>query len=314
MREIIKKATREAYGDTLVELGKEHKEIVVLDADLAGATKSGNFKKVFPLRFFDCGIAEGNMMSVAAGLATVGKVPFASTFAMFASGRAFEQVRNSIGYPGLHVIIGASHAGLSVGEDGATHQCLEDFALMASIPGMTVLSPSDYYQTVNAVKAAYEMKGPVYIRLCRMANETFHNDENETFEVGKGIVLREGNDVTLVATGLLVSETLKAADLLAEEGVGARVIEMPTIKPLDLPLLQAAAKETKGLVTVEDHFAGCGMGAMIAAALAETTPARVIKVGVQDKFGQSGSPMDLFEAYGMTAPHIKEKAMLLMAE
>ena len=307
MREIIKKATREAYGDTLVELGKEHKEIVVLDADLAGATKSGNFKKVFPLRFFDCGIAEGNMMSVAAGLAAAGKVPFASSFAMFASGRAFEQVRNSIGYPGLHVIIGASHAGLSVGEDGATHQCLEDLTLMRAIPGMVILSPADDVEAKAAVKAAYDYDGPVYLRLGRCAVPVFNDENTYKFELGKGIVLKEGSDVTIVATGLCVSEVLQAENLLAADGINAEIINIHTIKPLDKELILRSAAKTGKVVTVEEHSVIGGLGSAVCDVLSENLPTKVMKIGVNDTFGESGPASELIQKYGLDANSIYQK-------
>ncbi len=313
MNEIINKPTRAAYGEALVELGAEHKDVIALDADLAGATMSAMFQKAYPDRFIDCGIAESNMMGVAAGLATCGNVPFASTFAMFAAGRAYEQVRNSIGYPHLHVIIAGSHAGLSVGEDGATHQCLEDMALMRQIPGMTVICPADYYEMKAAVKAVYDLDGPCYLRLCRLATPSVHNNEDYTFEVGKGITMREGNDVTLVATGLMVEKALEAADLLAEQGVSARVIDMHTIKPIDVALLQKAACETKGIVTAEDHFADGGLGSAVLDALCDQK-VRVRKVGVQDRFGMSGKPAELFEAYGLTAQNIVAQALAIVNE
>lgn len=310
MSEVKAVATRDSYGAALAELGKEHDDLVVLDADLAAATKTGVFKKAFPARHFDCGIAEQNMMGVAAGMAAMGLVPFASSFAMFAAGRAFEQVRNSIGYPHLNVKIGATHAGISVGEDGASHQCCEDFALMRSIPGMVVLCPSDDVEARAAVKAAYEHKGPVYLRFGRLAVPVFHDAENFRFEIGKGEVLREGGDVALIATGLMVAEAMDAACLLAEKGVQARVINLCSIKPLDTELVLKAAHECKKIVTCEEHSVIGGLGEAVCAAVAEAGIAcRVQRVGVNDEFGHSGSAKELLKQFGLSAEHIAETAL-----
>lgn len=305
MAEMI--ATRDSYGKTLVELGKTH-DFVVLDADLAGATKTAYFKKEFPNRFIDCGIAEGNMMSVAAGIAATGKPVFASSFAMFAAGRAFEQVRNSIGYPHLNVKIGATHAGITVGEDGATHQCLEDLALMRTIPGMTVINPADDVEAKAAVKAALEMNGPVYMRFGRNAVPVINDAAHYRFEMGKGIKLRDGNDVTLVATGLMVSMSLEAAELLAAEGISARVINIHTIKPIDAEILLAAAKETGAIVTAEEHNIIGGLGSAVAEVLCEGCPVPMRRVGVNDSFGHSGKVQPLLEMYGLTLTAIAAKA------
>jgi len=275
MSEVKKIATRESYGNALVELGKEHENLVVLDADLAAATKTGNFKKAFPDRFFDCGIAESNLMGVAAGLAAAGMVPFASTFAMFAAGRAFEQVRNSIGYPHLNVKIGATHAGISVGEDGATHQCNEDIALMRTIPGMTIISPSDDVEAKAAVKAAYEMEGPVYLRFGRLAVPVFNDNPDYKFEIGKGVELRDGKDVTIIATGLCVNSALEAAEILAADGIDAQIINIHTIKPIDEELIVAAAKKTGRIVTVEEHSVIGGLGGAVCEVLSEKAPVPV---------------------------------------
>ena len=298
MSEVKKIATRESYGNALVELGKLHDDVVVLDADLAGATKTGTFKKAFPERFIDCGIAEGNMIGVAAGIATTGKVPFASSFAMFAAGRAFEQVRNSVGYPKNNVKIGATHAGISVGEDGATHQCNEDIALMRTIPGMVVISPADDVEAKAAVFAAYEHQGPVYMRFGRLAVPVINDNPDYKFEIGKGIVLREGKDVTIVATGLEVSESLAAA---------AKVINIHTIKPLDEELIVAAAKETGKVVTVEEHSVIGGLGSAVCDTLSEKLPTPVLKIGVMDTFGESGPAVELIKKYGLDADSIYEK-------
>ena len=275
MSEIKKIATRDSYGNTLVELGKEHDNLVVLDADLAGATKTGVFKKEFPERHIDCGIAEGNMAGIAAGLATCGKVPFMSSFAMFAAGRAFEQVRNSIGYPHLNVKIGATHAGISVGEDGATHQCNEDIALMRTIPGMVVINPCDDVEAKAAVRAAYEYEGPVYLRFGRLAVPVINDEATYKFEIGKGIVLKEGKDVTIIATGLCVNEALEAAKLLAADGIDAEVINIHTIKPLDEDLVVASAQKTGKVVTVEEHSVIGGLGSAVCDALSEKAPTKV---------------------------------------
>ena len=307
MSDVKKIATRESYGNALAELGKEHDDFVVLDADLSGATKTGIFKKAFPERHINCGIAEGNMMSVAAGIATTGKVAFASSFAMFAAGRAFEQVRNSIGYPHLNVKIGATHAGISVGEDGATHQCNEDIALMRSIPGMVVINPADDVEAKAAVKAAYEYEGPVYLRFGRLAVPVINDAESYKFEIGKGIVLREGKDVTLIATGLEVAETLVAAEKLAADGIDAKVINIHTIKPIDEDLIVAAAKETGKVVTIEEHSVIGGLGSAVCDVLCEKAPTKVLKIGVNDTFGESGPAVALIKKYGLDAESIYEK-------
>lgn len=307
MSEVKKIATRESYGNALVELGKEHENLVVLDADLAEATKTGMFKKQFPERHIDCGIAESNMIGVAAGLAATGKVPFASTFAMFAAGRAFEQVRNSVGYPHLNVKIGATHAGISVGEDGATHQCNEDIALMRTIPGMIVINPSDDVEARAAVKAAYELDGPVYLRFGRLAVPVINDRPDYKFEIGKGVLLKEGKDVTIVATGLCVSESLAAAEKLAAEGIDAEVINIHTIKPLDDELIAASAKKTGKVVTVEEHSVIGGLGSAVCNCLCEKAPTPVYKIGVNDVFGESGPAVKLIEKYGLDANGIYEK-------
>lgn len=304
MLEGKKIATRESYGNALVELGKVNDKVVVLDADLAGATKTGTFKKEFPDRFFDCGIAEGNMAGIAAGLATTGLIPFMSSFAMFAAGRAFEQVRNSIGYPHLNVKIGATHAGISVGEDGATHQCNEDIALMRTIPGMVVISPSDDVEARAAVAAAAEYVGPVYLRFGRLSAPVINDNPDYKFELGKGIVLREGTDVTLVATGLMVGYTLEAAEMLAKEGVNAKVINIHTIKPIDEDLLVAAAKETGKVVTIEEHSVIGGLGGAVCEVLSEKCPVPVKRIGVYDEFGQSGPATELLHYYKLDAEGI----------
>lgn len=299
MADVKKIATRESYGAALVELGKNHPDVVVLDADLAAATKTGMFKKEFPERFIDCGIAESNMIGVAAGIATTGKVPFASSFAMFAAGRAFEQVRNSVGYPKLNVKIGATHAGISVGEDGATHQCNEDIALMRTIPGMVVINPSDDVEAKAAVEAAYEHEGPVYMRFGRLAVPVINDRPDYKFELGKGVVLREGTDLTIIATGLPVGSALEAAEKLAAEGVSAKVINIHTIKPLDTELIVAAAKETGKVVTVEEHSVIGGLGSAVCDVLAEEAPTKVKKIGVYDVFGESGPAVELIKKYGL---------------
>ena len=307
MSDVKKIATRDSYGNALAELGAEHKDLVVLDADLAAATKTGVFKKAFPERHIDCGIAECNMMGVAAGLATTGLVPFASSFAMFAAGRAFEQVRNSIGYPHLNVKIGATHAGISVGEDGASHQCNEDIALMRSIPGMVVINPSDDVEAKAAVRAAYEHDGPVYLRFGRLAVPVINDRPDYKFELGKGVVLREGKDLTIVATGLPVSECLEAAEKLAADGIDAKVINIHTIKPLDEDLIVAAAKETGKVVTVEEHSVIGGLGSAVCDVLAEKAPTKVLKIGVNDTFGESGPAVELLKKYGLDTDGIYEK-------
>lgn len=311
MAEIKKVATRESYGATLAELASEYPNLVVLDADLAGATKTANFKKVCPERFIDCGIAEGNMMGVAAGLAAAGMIPFASSFAMFAAGRAFEQVRNSIGYPHLNVKIGATHAGISVGEDGATHQCCEDIALMRSIPGMVVINPADNVEARAAVRAAVEYVGPVYLRFGRMAVPVFNDPENYHFELGKGIVLREGKDVTVVATGLMVAEAIEAGKLLEEKGIDARIINIHTIKPLDEELICKAA-ETGKIITVEEHSVIGGLGDAVCAAVCENgLNCKVVKMGVHDEFGHSGPGGDLITEFGLRAANIVDEVCKL---
>ena len=304
MAEVKKIATRESYGNALAELGALHEDIVVLDADLAGSTKTGVFQKAFPDRFFDCGIAEANMMGIAAGLATCGKVPFASSFAMFAAGRAFEQVRNSIGYPHLNVKIGATHAGISVGEDGATHQCNEDIAIMRTIPGMVVICPAADVEAKAAVKAAYEYYGPVYLRFGRLGVPVFNDPETYKFEIGKGIVMREGSDVTIVATGLCVCNALEAAEKLAEAGISAEVIDIHTIKPLDEELITASAKKTGRVVTVEEHSVIGGLGSAVCDALCANYPTPVCKIGINDEFGVSGPAKDLIKLYGLDADSI----------
>lgn len=307
MSDVKKIATRESYGNALAELGKEHEDIVVLDADLAAATKTGVFKKAFPERHIDCGIAESNMMGVAAGIATTGKVPFASSFAMFAAGRAFEQVRNSIGYPKLNVKIGATHAGISVGEDGATHQCNEDIALMRTIPGMVVINPSDDVEAKAAVKAAYEHVGPVYLRFGRLAVPVINDNEGYKFELGKAITLREGTDVTIIASGLPVSESLAAAEKLAAEGISAEVINMHTIKPLDEEAVIRVAEKTGKIVTVEEHSVIGGLGSAVCDVVAQKAPAKVMKIGVNDVFGESGPAVQLIKKYGLDSESIFEK-------
>lgn len=304
MSDVKKIATRESYGNALAELGKEHEDVVVLDADLAAATKTGIFKKAFPERHIDCGIAESNMMGVAAGLAAAGKVPFASSFAMFAAGRAFEQVRNSIGYPHLNVKIGATHAGISVGEDGATHQCNEDIALMRTIPGMVVINPSDDVEARAAVKAAYEHQGPVYMRFGRLAVPVINDREDYKFEIGKGVVLREGKDLTIFASGLPVGNCLEAAEMLAADGIEAKVVNIHTIKPLDEELVVAAAKETGKVVTVEEHSVIGGLGSAICDVLCEKAPTTVKRIGIQDTFGESGPAVELLKKYGLDAEGI----------
>lgn len=306
MSEVKKIATRESYGNALVELAKEHDNVVVLDADLAAATKTGIFKKEFPNRHIDCGIAEANMMGIAAGLSTCGKVPFASTFAMFAAGRAFEQVRNTIGYPHLNVKIGATHAGISVGEDGATHQCNEDIALMRTIPGMTIINPCDDIEAKAAVRAAYEMEGPVYMRFGRLAVPVI-NSEDYKFELGKGVVMREGSDITIAATGLEVSYALEAAGKLAAEGIDAEVINIHTIKPLDEDIIINSAKKTGRVITVEEHSVIGGLGSAVCDALCSKYPVPVTKIGVNDVFGHSGPALELIKEFGLDGDGIYNK-------
>ena len=298
MSEVKKIATRESYGNALVELAKKHDDLVVLDADLAAATKTGIFKKEFPDRHIDCGIAEANMMGIAAGLSTCGKVPFASTFAMFAAGRAYEQIRNTIGYPHLNVKIGATHAGISVGEDGATHQCNEDIALMRTIPGMTIINPCDDIEAKAAVRAAYEMEGPVYLRFGRLAAPVI-NKEDYKFELGKGVLLREGKDLTIVATGLMVSAALEAAEKLSADGVDAEVINIHTIKPLDEEIIVESAKKTGKVVTVEEHSVIGGLGSAVCDALSAKLPTLVTKLGVNDIYGHSGPAVELLKEFGL---------------
>ena len=307
MSEVKKIATRDSYGNALTELGSQYENLVVLDADLAAATKTGVFKKAFPERHIDCGIAECNMVGIAAGLAATGKVPFVSSFAMFAAGRAFEQVRNSVGYPHLNVKIGATHAGISVGEDGATHQCNEDIALMRTIPGMVVINPSDDVEAKAAVKAAYEHNGPVYLRFGRLATPVINDNADYKFEIGKGVTLKEGKDVTIIATGLCVAESIEAANMLEADGISAKVINIHTIKPLDEELVIAAAKETGKVVTVEEHSVIGGLGSAVCDVLSEKAPTKVLKIGVNDQFGESGPALKLIEKYGLDAKGIYAK-------
>ncbi|MBQ2893547.1 MAG: transketolase family protein [Oscillospiraceae bacterium] len=307
MADMIKTATRDAYGKALAELGQEKDNLIVFDADLAGATKTSVFQKAFPDRHFDCGIAEGNMICAAAGASTMGLVPFASSFAMFAAGRAFEQVRNSIGYPHLNVKIGATHGGISVGEDGASHQCCEDFALMRSIPGMTVICPADGEEARMAVRAAYEFEGPVYLRFGRLAVPEFH-EKNFNFQIGKGEILRDGTDVAIIANGLLVYEAIKAGEALAEAGINAMVINMATIKPLDEELVLAAAKKCGKVITCEEHSVIGGLGEAVCGLLSEKLPTVVRRIGVNDEYGHSGPATDLLKQFGLSAEHIVEVA------
>ena len=305
-------ATREAYGAALAELGEKY-DFVVLDADLAAATKTGVFKKKFPERFFDCGIAEGNMISVAAGIATTGKVVFASSFAMFAAGRAFEQVRNSIGYPHLNVKIGATHAGITVGEDGATHQCIEDFALMRAIPGMTVINPADATEARAAVEAAINFQGPVYIRFGRYAVPVLFDKDNYKFELGKGIEVKDGSDLTIIATGMMVGMALEAAEVLAAKGISARVVNIHTLKPIDKDIILKAARETGAIVTAEEHSIIGGLGSAVAEVVGEGCPVPVVRLGVNDEFGHSGKVPPLLEMYGLTPANIVAKAEAALA-
>ena len=308
MADVKKIATRDSYGNALKELGELHDNLIVFDADLAGATKTGTFKKAFPERHFNCGIAEGNMIAVAAGASTMGLVPFASSFAMFAAGRAFEQVRNSIGYPHLNVKIGATHGGISVGEDGASHQCCEDFALMRSIPGMVVMSPADDVEARAAVKAAYEHQGPVYLRFGRLAVPVFHDEASFRFEIGRGEVLRDGGDVAIIANGLLVNEAIEAGKALAEAGISARVINLCTIKPLDEELVLKAAQECGKVITCEEHSVIGGLGEAVSSLLSEKCPTPVRRIGVNDEFGHSGPAAALLKQFGLSAEHIVEVA------
>ena len=307
MSDVKKIATRESYGNALAELGKKYDDVVVLDADLAGATKTGVFKKAFPERHIDCGIAECNMMGVAAGIAATGRVPFASSFAMFAAGRAFEQVRNSVGYPKLNVKIGATHAGISGGEDGATHQCNEDIALMRTIPGMVLINPSDDVEAKAAVEAAYHHEGPVYLRFGRLAVPVINDYEGYEFEIGKAITLREGEDVTIIASGLTVAESLEAAEMLANDGIDAEVINMHTIKPLDKAAVIESAAKTGKVVTVEEHSVIGGLGSAVCDVLAQLQSAKVLKIGINDVFGESGPAAQLIQKYGLDAKSIYEK-------
>lgn len=307
----MKIATRESYGKALAEAGKKYPNLVVMDADLSKSTKTDTFKKEFPDRFINTGIAEGNMMSTATGLALAGKIVFASSFAMFAAGRAFEQIRNSVAHMDANVKIGATHAGISVGEDGATHQCLEDIALMRSLPGMVIINPADDVEARAAVMAACAHQGPVYLRFGRLGVEVI-NDENYAFELGKGVLLKDGTDVTLIGTGLMVPETLRAAEILAEEGISARVINIHTIKPIDRDIITKAARETKGIVTAEEHNVIGGLGSAVAEVVAEACPTRVERIGTQDCFGESGKPAELLEKYHMTAADIAAKARMIV--
>ena len=307
MSEVKKIATRESYGNALTELGAKHENLVVLDADLAAATKTSIFKKAYPERHIDCGIAESNMMGIAAGLAATGKVPFASTFAMFAAGRAFEQIRNSIGYPKLNVKIGATHAGISVGEDGATHQCNEDIALMRTIPGMVDINPPDDVEARDAVLAPYEHEGPEYMRFGRLAVPVINDNPDYKFEIGKGITLKDGKDMTIIATGLCVSESLEAAKMLEADGIDARVINIHTIKPLDEALVVKAAKETGRVFTVEEHSIIGGLGSAVCDTLSAQAPAKVTKIGVEDTYGESGPAAELIHKYGLDAEGIYKK-------
>lgn len=314
MADVKKVATRVSYGEALVELGAEHDDFVVLDADLAAATQTGRFKAAYPDRFFDAGIAECNLMGLAAGIAATGRTAFASSFAMFAAGRAYEQVRNSIGYPHLNVKIGATHAGISVGEDGATHQCLEDIALMRVIPGMTVVVPSDDVEARAVVRAAYELDGPVYMRFARLASPVINDSDTYKFEMGKGIVMREGTDVTIVACGLMVSEALDAAEALASEGISAEVINMHTVKPIDADLIVKSATKTGHVVAVEEHSVIGGLGSAVADVLCEQAPTPLVKIGVQDVFGESGPGAELLHVYGLDAAHIAETVRAALSE
>ena len=312
MAEIKKVATRAGFGSALVELGAERNDFVVLDADLAAATQTGMFKKAYPERFYDCGIAEGNMISIAAGIAATGKKVICSSFAMFAAGRAFEQVRNSVGYPHLNVIIGATHAGISVGEDGATHQCCEDIALMRTIPGMTIINPADETEAKKAVKAALELDGPVYMRFGRLAVPVIFGDDYN-FEVGKGVELKDGTDVTVIATGLMVNEALEAYEILKSEGISARIINMHTIKPLDKEIVLKAARETGAIVTAEEHSVIGGLGAAVSETVCEESPVPVVKLGVNDTFGHSGPAVKLLDEFGLRAANIAQKAKRAIA-
>ncbi|MDD6276341.1 MAG: transketolase family protein [Clostridia bacterium] len=308
MADVIKVATREAYGKALVELGEKNDKVVVMDADLAAATKTGMFKKAFPDRFIDAGIAESNLVGVAAGLSTTGHIVFASSFAMFLAGRAFEQIRNTIGYPHLNVKLGATHAGISVGEDGASHQCCEDIALMRTIPGMTIINPADDVEARAAVLAAADYDGPVYLRFGRLAVPRFNDPDTYKFEMGKGVVLADGSDVTIVATGLMVNEAIIAREMLKDEGISARVINIHTIKPIDKQIILEAAQQTGAIVTAEEHSIIGGLGSAVAETVCEGTPVPVVRVGVEDKFGASGPAVEMLKIYGLCASNIVEKA------
>ncbi len=308
MAEMIKKATRESFGEALCEIAKTNEDIIVLDADLAAATKTGVFKKAYPDRFFNCGIAECNMIGIAAGLASCGKIPFAASFAMFSAGRAFEQVRNSVGYPHLNVKIAGSHAGISVGEDGATHQCCEDIALMKVIPGMTVINPCDHYEMIEAVKAMVDYNGPCYIRLGRLAVESINHNDDYKFELGKGVQLRDGSDLTIIATGLLVQEAVKASDNLKAKGISARVINIHTIKPLDKDIVIKAAKETGKIIVCEEHNVIGGLADSVSATLSESCPCLIKRVGVEDRFGYSGPAPELLKEFGLSSDNIEKVA------
>ena len=313
MADVIKKATREGYGDGLVKLGEKYDDFIVLDADLAAATKSGTFKKAYPDRFYDCGIAEQNMMSIAAGIAATGKKVFASSFAMFAAGRAFEQIRNSIGYPHLNVTICATHAGISVGEDGATHQCNEDIALMRTIPGMTIINPADVVEAEKALEAAYKLDGPSYLRFGRLAVPVVF-DENYKFEIGKAVELKEGNDATIIATGLMVAEALEAYEILKAEGINVRVINMATIKPLDNEAVIKAAKETGLIITAEEHSVIGGLGSAVCDVVAENCPVKVVKIGVNDVYGKSGPANTLLDEFGLRGKDIAAAVKKALSE
>lgn len=304
MAEVINKATRESFGMALCELAKTNKDIVALDADLSGSTKTAMFQKAFPERFFNCGIAEGNMISVAAGLAASGKIPFAASFAMFATGRAYEQIRNSVAYPHLNVKIAGSHAGISVGEDGATHQCCEDIALMKTLPGMTIINPADHWEMTAAVKAAVEYNGPVYLRLGRLAVDSFNDPDNYNFTLGKGITLHEGNDITVIATGIVVKDALDAVRELEAQGINARLINIHTIKPIDEDIIVKAAKETGRIVTVEEHNVVGGLGDSVCDVTARKFPVQVTKIGIQDRFGYSGPAKELLKLFGLSKENI----------
>lgn len=314
MADVIKKATRQSYGEALAELGDKYENLYVFDADLAAATKTAIFKKKFPDRFFDCGIAESNMMGVAAGMAASGKIPFASTFAMFAAGRAYEQIRNSIGYPHLNVKIGATHAGISVGEDGATHQCNEDIALMRTIPGMVIINPADDVEAKAAVEAAINYVGPVYMRFGRLAVPVFNDPDTYKFELGKGIKLRDGKDIAIVATGLMVNEAIEAAKTLSSEGIEATVINIHTIKPIDKDIIVKAAEETNLIMTVEEHSIIGGLGSAVSEVLCENRPTKQIRIGVNDEYGHSGPAVDLLKEYGLCADNIVAQAKKAVAE